>query len=156
MLRILTIFSFFYLFLIHSFLQWPDGLPDTALEHNPLSFTNELEVELSLSCGGFENLEYAEEEAGPTLELSTEEWAEISPMLSASIIFAFPLNPLKELVHNLNHFDEMYKAALDADASHQRLTPRDRYFLNTSKAEIQAQIDQVLKLGGKSVGCFGK
>lgn len=77
-------------------------------------------------------------------------------MLSASITYAFPLNPLKELVHNLNHFDEFYKAAVDADASHQRLTPRDRYFLNTTKAEIQAQIDEVLKLSVESVGCFGK
>ena len=109
-----------------------------------------------MSSGERDNFDYVEEEAGPTFELSNEEWADISPMLSASITYAFPLNPLKELVHNLNHFDEFYKAAVDADASHQRLTPRDRYFLNTTKAEIQAQIDEVLKLSVESVGCFGK
>jgi hypothetical protein len=112
-------------------------------------------VQLSLSSTMLENLADAEEQLESSLELSQEEWAEIVPMLTANTIFAFPLNPMKELVHNLNHFDEMRKAAKDAEASYQRLTPRDRYFLNTSKSEIQAQIDQVLKLSGESGGCFG-
>jgi hypothetical protein len=112
-------------------------------------------VELSLSSTVLDSFADEEEQLESALELSQEEWSEMIPMLTAKAIFAFPLNPLKELVHNLNHFDEMNKKAKEAEASYQKLTPSDRYFLNANKSEIQAQIDSVLKLSGESNGCFG-
>jgi hypothetical protein len=146
------------IFLMHRDGKWPNGLPDTSFAPNPLSFTNELEVELSLA---FDPQGRASKDLLPppsgddeTVRMSEAEWTLFIKKLSASPKYSFPLNPLKELVYDLNHFDEMRKVAREKDYDYKTLTRQDRFILNTSKKEIQAQIDEVLELGGDASGCF--
>ena len=88
------------------------------------------------------------------LELPDAVWRELVSVLTAGQTYSFPLNPLKEVVHKLNHFDELRAGALEKERTHAVLTREDRYFLNASKGEIQDQLDQVLELGEDGEGGF--
>jgi hypothetical protein len=130
--------------------------------------TNELEVEVSLDfdlagerAGGGRPRQSAvsvdtdtdgEAGGGPSIVLDRAEWAALVPRLAAKAAFCFPLNPLKALVHDLSTFDEARASAEEAESAYRVLSRRDRVVLNTSKADIQAKIGEVVALGGDGEG----
>ena len=77
------------------------------------------------------------------------------PALIEGQVFAFPLNPLKQLAHSQNFFDEHKRVAEQKKKNFQPLNDHDRYFLNHTKREIQDKVDQIAALANPTTcGCF--
>jgi hypothetical protein len=153
------------LFLSHRDGRWPLGLPNEVNTSNDVA-TNEIEVAMTLALDatatsgqrgsqgarGKRTTAATDESA---LVLGEREWAALVPALIEGQVFAFPLNPMKQLAHRQNFFDVYHKIAEDKKKRFEPLSHHDRYYLNHLKAEVEGAVDQIAaRANPQHCGCL--
>jgi hypothetical protein len=85
---------------------------------------------------------------GECLTLKEEEWGEMVRYLTTGLVYAFPLNPLKDLVRRRGAFDKQRQSARSARQKFKRLTQEDKINLATSKNDLESKINYIISQGG--------
>ena len=152
------------IFLTHRDGIWPVGLPNQVNSSSMIP-SNEIEVVLRLDSDTSAGKIYYQEEStilpqegsgtdSKNIFLSEEEWEAFKVPLLREQVFSFTLNPLKQLAHHYNFFDENQKRAQKKKENFQHLTEHDHFYLNRNKREVQKQLDEISAYSHEQACCI--